>query len=219
IIAGADHTIELGPGAGELGGSVTYEGPPRPSECGASAPPSQSAGKPHSIRVVGAKEHNLKGIDVAIPLGQLVAITGVSGSGKSTLIRNCLYNRYQRDFRGATGLEVGTAQLQGVEQIYDMQLVDQSPIGRSTRSNPRSEHNLKGIDVAIPLGQLVAITGVSGSGKSTLIRNCLYNRYQRDFRGATGLEVGTAQLQGVEQIYDMQLVDQSPIGRSTRSNP
>src|SRR5205807_2558742 len=61
---------------------------------------------------------------------------GVSGSGKSTLIRNCLYNRYQRDFRGATGLDVGTAKLEGVDQIYDMQFVDQSPIGRSSRSNP-----------------------------------------------------------------------------------
>src|SRR5438094_187142 len=66
IIAGADHTIELGPGAGELGGQVTYEGPPRPSECGALAPPSESGGKPpHSIRIVGAKEHNLKNIDVS----------------------------------------------------------------------------------------------------------------------------------------------------------
>jgi excinuclease ABC subunit A len=76
-------------------------------------------------------------VTVEIPLGKLVAITGVSGSGKSTLIRNCLYNRYQREFRGATGLDVGkVTAIEGVEQIADMQLVDQSPIGRSTRSNP-----------------------------------------------------------------------------------
>ncbi|HUJ14169.1 MAG TPA: excinuclease ABC subunit UvrA [Thermoanaerobaculia bacterium] len=138
IIAGADHVIELGPGAGEFGGSVVYSGPER-----SEGPPEQIrggslAGAQHqTITIKGAKEHNLKDVTVEIPLGKLVAITGVSGSGKSTLIRNCLYNRYQRDFRGATGLDVGkVSAIEGVDQIADMQLVDQSPIGRSTRSNP-----------------------------------------------------------------------------------
>ncbi|MEA2326554.1 MAG: excinuclease subunit, partial [Thermoanaerobaculia bacterium] len=152
IIAGADQTIELGPGAGEYGGSVLYVGPPR--EAGtrdegrgpAHASPGSDSLVPRasspvdagfgSIRIVGANEHNLKNIDVTIPLGQFVAVTGVSGSGKSTLIRDCLYNRYQRDVRGATGLEVGASKLEGVDKIYDMQFIDQSPIGRSSRSNP-----------------------------------------------------------------------------------
>lgn len=140
IIAGADHTIELGPGAGEFGGKVIYEGVPRAESRlpGEEEERDSPLGTGHSALVVrGAKEHNLKNIDVRIPLGGLVAITGVSGSGKSTLIRNCLYNRYQRDYRGVTGLDVGRVDaLEGVDQIYDMQLVDQSPIGRSTRSNP-----------------------------------------------------------------------------------
>ncbi len=143
IIAGADQTIELGPGAGEYGGSVLYVGPPRPLVI-----PTESDTRPSTrnraadagfgaITIRGAREHNLQNIDVTIPLGQFVAVTGVSGSGKSTLIRNCLYNRYQRDVRGATGLDAGrVAALEGTDKIYDMQFIDQSPIGRSTRSNP-----------------------------------------------------------------------------------
>jgi excinuclease ABC subunit A len=138
IIAGADQSIELGPGAGEYGGSVLYVGPPRATEA---APlieehPSSLSDSFGAITIRGAREHNLKNIDVTIPLGQFVAVTGVSGSGKSTLIRNCLYNRYQRDVRGATGLDAGAATLEGTEKVYDMQFIDQSPIGRSTRSNP-----------------------------------------------------------------------------------
>ncbi|HUP50105.1 MAG TPA: excinuclease ABC subunit UvrA [Thermoanaerobaculia bacterium] len=141
IIAGADHTIELGPGAGELGGVVVYEGKPR-SESPSSGPsghllPASGEKARGKIIIRGAREHNLQGIDVSIPLGQLVAVTGVSGSGKSTLIRNCLYNRYRRDVRGASGLECGKIDaLERTDAIYDMELVDQSPIGRSTRSNP-----------------------------------------------------------------------------------
>jgi excinuclease ABC subunit A len=89
------------------------------------------------IEIRGAREHNLKNIDVRIPLGRFVAITGVSGSGKSTLARNCLFNRYQRDVRGVPGADIGRIDsLSGAQNIGDMLLVDQSPIGRSTRSNP-----------------------------------------------------------------------------------
>jgi excinuclease ABC subunit A len=140
IIAGADHTIELGPGAGELGGNVVFEGKPRDEGRGMRAelqPHSALSPQPSALRIAGARQHNLKNVDVSIPLGMLVTITGVSGSGKSTLIRDCLYNRYQREYRGVSGLDVGKiSALEGVEQIYDMQFVDQSPIGRSTRSNP-----------------------------------------------------------------------------------
>ncbi|MEO6486486.1 MAG: excinuclease ABC subunit UvrA [Thermoanaerobaculia bacterium] len=138
IIAGADHTIEMGPGAGENGGEVIRVGPPRADD--RHSPQSAHAAPPdlaRSIRIRGAREHNLHGVDADIPLGCLVAVTGVSGSGKSTLIRNCLFNRYQREFRGVSGVEVGKVDaLLGTDLVYDMQFVDQSPIGRSTRSNP-----------------------------------------------------------------------------------
>jgi excinuclease ABC subunit A len=143
IIAGADQTIELGPGAGEYGGSVLYVGPPRPAVIASESETTPSTRSRTAdagfgaITIRGAREHNLQNIDVTIPLGQFVAVTGMSGSGKSTLIRNCLYNRYQRDVRGATGLDVGrVVALEGTDKIYDMQFIDQSPIGRSTRSNP-----------------------------------------------------------------------------------
>jgi excinuclease ABC subunit A len=100
---------------------------------GANGRPSENI----AIKIRGARENNLQNIDVSIPLGQLVALTGVSGSGKSTLIRNCLFNKYQRDVRGLSGLDVGKIDaLEGVDKVYDMLFVDQSPIGRSTRSNP-----------------------------------------------------------------------------------
>ena len=139
IIAGADYQIEMGPGAGEFGGEVMIVGwasaRPAPPEGRAEARPTSDDGG--SLRIVNAKQNNLRGVTVDIPLGKLVAVTGVSGSGKSTLIRNCLFNRYRRDVRGVAGLDTGKVDaLEGTELIYDMEFVDQSPIGRSTRSNP-----------------------------------------------------------------------------------
>ncbi|HVT43634.1 MAG TPA: excinuclease ABC subunit UvrA [Thermoanaerobaculia bacterium] len=145
IIAGADHLIELGPGAGELGGEVVACGPPGAVALDSAAvvirstPISDMLDKRDNgtIGIRGAREHNLKNIDVDIPLRKLVAVTGVSGSGKSTLIRDCLYNVYQRGFRGVMKGEVGAVdRIIGAERLEDIQFVDQSPIGRSTRSNP-----------------------------------------------------------------------------------
>jgi excinuclease ABC subunit A len=139
IIAGADYYVEMGPGAGELGGEVLHAGSSPSTVRGGSfaAPAQDERADLGTIRVVNARQNNLKGVTAEIPLGKLVAVTGVSGSGKSTLIRNCLYNRYQRDIRGVAGLETGKVdRLEGTDLIYDMELVDQSPIGRSSRSNP-----------------------------------------------------------------------------------
>jgi excinuclease ABC subunit A len=140
IIAGADYQIEMGPGAGEYGGEVVHAGPsPSPGASRHPLPDERGEGTEGTgaLRIVNARQNNLRNVTVDIPLGKLVAVTGVSGSGKSTLIRNCLFNRYRRDVRGVAGLDTGKVdRLEGTEKVYDMEFVDQSPIGRSSRSNP-----------------------------------------------------------------------------------
>src|SRR5262245_66514059 len=90
----------------------------------------------HRLRTHGASEHNLKNVDVDIPLGLLVAVTGVSGSGKSTLVHDVLYAALKRA-KGDWDRRVGTfGKLEGAELITDVVLVDQAPIGRTPRSNP-----------------------------------------------------------------------------------
>jgi excinuclease ABC subunit A len=149
IINGADHIVELGPGAGEFGGRVLFAGSGeqfqknrRPDDLitDSIADSQPKVGDPpgaFTIAIRGARQNNLKDIDVFIPLHRMVAITGVSGSGKSTLIRDCLYNGFQRGHRGVVRLDVGAfSRLEGLEEIDEIHFVDQSPIGRSSRSNP-----------------------------------------------------------------------------------
>ena len=144
IIAGADSIVELGPGAGQLGGRVLFAGSLETYRTRIPSPINDEGDAPAidrkdlgEITIRGAREHNLKNIDVVIPLGRLVAITGVSGSGKSTLIRNCLFNVYQRTHRAVSNVDVGAVtSVEGIENVDDIQFVDQSPIGRSSRSNP-----------------------------------------------------------------------------------
>ncbi len=139
IIAGADYQIEMGPGAGEFGGQVVNAGPYHSALRTESAESTRAEAPENAgaLRIVNARQNNLRNVTVDIPLGRMIAVTGVSGSGKSTLIRNCLFNRYRRDIRGVAGLDTGKVdRIEGTELIYDMEFVDQSPIGRSSRSNP-----------------------------------------------------------------------------------
>ncbi|MFZ0633653.1 MAG: excinuclease ABC subunit UvrA [Acidobacteriaceae bacterium] len=154
VLRSADYLLDLGPGAGEFGGKVLAAGTVEE----VSANPASITGKylsgqltipvptrrhaPGSskewLRVKGARAHNLKGIDVDIPLNLLVAITGVSGSGKSTLVHEVLYRAIaHRLGRTEGGDPTGVYRdIKGVERLNDIVLVDQTPIGRTPRSNP-----------------------------------------------------------------------------------
>jgi len=150
MMRAADHVIDIGPGAGELGGEIVFEGDFEGllrdetsltgkylrGEAQIKIPKEHRAAGKRQVVLRGAREHNLKNIDVTIPLGALICITGVSGSGKSTLVHNCLYAglKSQRgDWQGQVG---DFAQLEGGKFLDDVILVDQSPIGRTPRSNP-----------------------------------------------------------------------------------
>jgi excinuclease ABC subunit A len=146
----ADWIIDLGPGAGEHGGEIVAEGTVEDilahptSLTGAymsgrlrvPIPEQRRGGNGKSLIVVGARENNLKDIDVKIPLGKLVCITGVSGSGKSTLMVEILYKALARQLHGAHTMPGDYDTIEGVQLLDKIINIDQSPIGRTPRSNP-----------------------------------------------------------------------------------
>jgi len=149
-IMAADHVVDLGPGAGELGGEVVAEGTPAQvashprSLTGAflsgretiPIPNARRSGSGKAITVHGAIEHNLKDVTVAFPLGKLTCVTGVSGSGKSTLVNEILHKALARKLHDAQELPGAHKKITGIEQIDKVIDIDQSPIGRTPRSNP-----------------------------------------------------------------------------------
>ena len=150
VMRAADHIVDLGPLAGELGGNVVVEGSietvlkNKQSLTGAylsgrksiPVPKKRRTGNGNEIRIIGAKANNLKNISVAIPLGILTCITGVSGSGKSTLVNEILSKKLAQYFYRAKDRPGDHEEITGLENIDKVINIDQSPIGRTPRSNP-----------------------------------------------------------------------------------
>ncbi|HSR47120.1 MAG TPA: excinuclease ABC subunit UvrA [Anaerolineales bacterium] len=149
-IRAADWLIDLGPGAGEAGGEVVAQGTVEQvsrnpdsvtgrylsGKLRIDLPPARRSGNGKQLTIVGASENNLKNLTVRIPLGKFVCITGVSGSGKSTLMVEVLYKALARHLHGAREQPGAHKKVQGIDSIEKVINIDQSPIGRTPRSNP-----------------------------------------------------------------------------------
>ncbi len=162
----ADQVVDIGPGAGEHGGQITFQGTPKQIErsstltgkylsgkCKIEPPAKYRQGNGKKLTVVGAAEHNLKNITVDIPLGVFVCVTGVSGSGKSTLINDILSKALSKHFNRAKTFPGAHRAIKGLQHLDKVITIDQSPIGRTPRSNPATYTGL-----FTPIRELYAAT-------------------------------------------------------------
>ena len=150
IIRAADYIIDIGPNAGRLGGEIVYQGDMKDLQSGSNSHTVRyllheekielpAAHRPWNnyIEIIGARENNLKGVNVRFPLNVMTVVTGVSGSGKSTLVRDVFYKALKREYSENSERPGEFISLGGdIKMVKDIEFVDQNPIGKSTRSNP-----------------------------------------------------------------------------------
>ena len=150
MMMAADHLIDIGPGAGERGGNVVAFGTPAEVMANPASltgqylsgkrqipvPRMRRPGSGKSLRIKGARENNLKNVDARFPLGAFIAVTGVSGSGKSSLVNQILAKQLEHDLNGARERGGEHDRIEGIENLDKVVVIDQSPIGRTPRSNP-----------------------------------------------------------------------------------
>ena len=149
MMLAADFIVDIGPKAGRKGGEVVFQGTPKEmlkqhtitsmylnGEMNIDIPQKRRKGNGKFIRIHGAKGNNLKNIDVDFPLGKLIVVTGVSGSGKSTLINETLQPILSKHFYRSLKEPLEYDSIEGIENIDKIVDVDQSPLGRTPRSNP-----------------------------------------------------------------------------------
>jgi excinuclease ABC subunit A len=155
-IRAADWVVDLGPGAGREGGRIVAEGPPEAVEAAEASitgaylrgdrtiavPDERREGTGESLTVVGAREHNLDDVTVAFPLARFTCVTGVSGSGKSSLVNDVLYRALAQKLHRARERPGGHDRIDGIEHVDKVIAIDQSPIGRTPRSNPATYTSL-----------------------------------------------------------------------------
>ncbi|MBV8036438.1 excinuclease ABC subunit UvrA [Roseateles sp.] len=152
VMLAADRLIDMGPGPGERGGQIVFDGTPEQIRAADTLTGAYLGARKHvgmglkrpveegtpRLLLEGVREHNLKGVSVEFPLQRLVVVTGVSGSGKSTLMQDVLYPALARQFGKATEAPGAHERLLGADHLADAVFVDQSPIGKTARSNPAS---------------------------------------------------------------------------------
>jgi excinuclease ABC subunit A len=180
FIEAADHVVELGPGSGDRGGEIVFNGSQeefRGNRRSLTAryitgretiPIPVQRRKPRRwLRLVGAREHNLREVTFRVPLGTLTAVTGVSGSGKSTLVHDTLYRAVARAFKADYAVPGAYDGLTGLEYLKGIRLIDQEPIGRTPRSNPvtyaKAFDEIRKLFAALPRAKALSLTGGSFS--------------------------------------------------------
>jgi excinuclease ABC subunit A len=169
-------------------------------------------------------EHNLKNINVKIPLNILTVVTGVSGSGKSTLVNDIVYKSLKKHFEGTIDDMINCYDPRRNASMTARYISGEKEIPVPTRRRKWNnaiefvgcmEHNLKNINVKIPLNILTVVTGVSGSGKSTLVNDIVYKSLKKHFEGTSDKVGSFGKIQGsLMAIQAVEYINQNPIERS-----